>query len=255
MSLLTGVYGHVGHHILHEKEKNRRRNTALEYYPKEGRFLLYFPLYVKHLDEYTKAPWPRGLIIESVTEDHVWGGLFYQEHRAKGKQGRILKAVETRIFTSNFDTKYCATLLRRFLAGGTTESVENRDRSQFLGYPQLNQYLCACLKLLKNQIYAGQSVISMEHIKSVRVCMLMKMVQSRRVKYDKSTYKENITSDITPYQLVGDIQGIEEALWYLNNKCKKYYLARLRDMMCFLMTKCGILCSKSLFWRELSDFG
>ena len=71
--------------------------------------------------------------------------------------------------------------------------------------------------------------------------MLMKMVQSRRVKYANSTYKENITSAITPYQLVGDIQGIKEALWYLNNKCKKYSLARLRDRMCFLITKCGIL--------------
>ena len=35
MSLLTGVHGHVGHHILHEEEKNRRRNTAPEYDPKE----------------------------------------------------------------------------------------------------------------------------------------------------------------------------------------------------------------------------
>ena len=35
MSLLTGVYGHVGHPMVHEGEKNRRINTALEYYPKE----------------------------------------------------------------------------------------------------------------------------------------------------------------------------------------------------------------------------
>ena len=152
-------------------------------------------------------------------------------------------------------TKDCATLTRRSLTGGTTESVENRDISQFLGYYQLNQYLCACLKLLKKQIDAGQSVISMEHIKSERVCTLTKMVQSRRVKYAKSTYRENITSVITPYQLVGDIQGIEEVLWDRNNKCKNYSLAGLRDRMCFLMTKCGIIFSKSLFWRELSDFG
>ena len=54
MSLLTGVYGNVGHHILHEKEINMRRNTALAYYPKEGGSLLYCPLYVKHLEEYTE---------------------------------------------------------------------------------------------------------------------------------------------------------------------------------------------------------
>ena len=103
---------------------------------------------------------------------------------------------------------------------GTTELVENCNRSQFLGYSQLNQYLCACLKLLKKQIYAGQSVISMEHIKSVRVCMLMKMVQSRRVKYAKSTYKENITFDINPYKLVGEIQRTKEYWRECNNKCK-----------------------------------
>ena len=50
-SLLTGVYGHVGHHILHEKEKNRKRNTTLAYDPKEDGILLYFLLYVRHLEE------------------------------------------------------------------------------------------------------------------------------------------------------------------------------------------------------------
>ena len=57
MSLLTGVYGNVGHHILHDREKNRRRNTALAYDPKEDGLILYFPLYVKHLEGYTKKPW------------------------------------------------------------------------------------------------------------------------------------------------------------------------------------------------------
>ena len=48
---------------------------------------------------------------------------------------------------------------------GTTELVENHDRSQFIGYSQLNQYLWACLKLFKKQRYAGQSMISTEQIK------------------------------------------------------------------------------------------
>ena len=52
------MYGHVGHHILYEEEKNRRRNTAMEYDPKEDKFLIYFPLYVKHLEECIKTPWP-----------------------------------------------------------------------------------------------------------------------------------------------------------------------------------------------------
>ena len=51
---LTDVYGHVGHHILHVEEKNRRRNTTQEYYPKEDKFFLYCPLYGKHLGDYTK---------------------------------------------------------------------------------------------------------------------------------------------------------------------------------------------------------
>ena len=91
-------------------------------------------------------------------------------------------AGETRLFTSNYDTKDCAALLMRSLTV-TTELFEYHDRSQFIGYYQHNQYLCACLKLLKNQRYAGQSVISTEMIKSERFCMPMKMVQSRKVKY------------------------------------------------------------------------
>ena len=82
----------------------------------------------------------------------------------------------------------------------------------------------------------------------------MKMVQSMKEKDSKSTYKENITSAITPYQLAGEIQGIEEALWYHNMTCKKYPLAGIFYRMCFLMTKYGILCGKSWFWCELSDF-
>ena len=173
--LLTGVYGHVGHHVLHEEEKNRRRNTALTYYPREDEFYQYFPLYVKHLEEYTKTPWLRGICTESVIDDEVWGGLFYQAYWDKRKQGRRLKAGKIRIATRNFDTKNCVTLLRRRLTG-TTEIVEKSNRSQFLGYSQLNHYLCTCLKLLKKQRDAGCSVISTDKIKTERVCMLMKMV-------------------------------------------------------------------------------
>ena len=79
-------------------------------------------------------------------------------------------------------------MLRKILTD-TTESVENRDRSQFPGYYQLNQYLYACLKLLKKKRDSGQCVIYTEMIKSETVCMLMNMVQSSKVKYSKSTYK------------------------------------------------------------------
>ena len=95
MFILTGVYGHVGHHILHEEEKYRRINTSLEYDPKEDELLLHCPLYVNYLEDYTKIPWPRRLSTESVTEDHMWGFLFYQAHWAKRKQGGRLKSYET----------------------------------------------------------------------------------------------------------------------------------------------------------------
>ena len=94
------------------------------------------------MEEYTKTLWPRGLSTESVTEDKVWGFLFCQAHWAKRKQGGRLKSGETIISTSNFDTKDCAALLRRILTG-TIALVENFDKYQFLGYSQLNQYLCA----------------------------------------------------------------------------------------------------------------
>ena len=81
------------------------------------------------------------------------------------------------------------------------------------------------MKLLNNQRNSEQSVIYMNQIKSERVCMIMNMFQSRKVKYAKSTHKENIFSAITPYHLVGYIQGIEEYLWDCNNKRKKNSLA------------------------------
>ena len=84
--------------------------------------------------------------------------------------------------------------------------------------------------------------------------MLMNMVQSRKVKYVNITYKENITSMINPYKLVGEIQGTEEALWDRKNKCKKDSLAGIHNRICFLMTKCRILHGESLFRCDLSDF-
>ena len=50
-------------------------------------------------------------------------------------------------------------------------------------------------------------------IKPKMVYMLMNMFQSRKVKDAKSAYKENIITAITPYQLVGEIQMIKQALW------------------------------------------
>ena len=104
-------------------------------------FLLYYQLYVKTPEEYTKTTWPQGLSTESVTEDKVWRFLFDPAHRAKRKQGRRLKSGETSISTSNFDTKDCAALLMRSLTG-TTELFEDCNISHFLGYFQLHQYLC-----------------------------------------------------------------------------------------------------------------
>ena len=79
MSLLTGVYGNVGHHILREKEKNRRRNTALAYYPKEDGLLLYCPLYVEHLEEYTKNRVQKDSAL-NLSQKILCGGVYYTNH-------------------------------------------------------------------------------------------------------------------------------------------------------------------------------
>ena len=69
----------------------------------------------------------------------------------------------------------------------------------------------------------------------------MKLVQSKKVKYAKSIYKENITSVINPYHLVGDVQGIKEDLWDGNKTCENYSLTSLCYRICLLMNKCGTL--------------
>ena len=97
-----------------------------------------------------------------------------------------MKDGETRISKRNFYIEDFAELIRRSLIN-TTELVKNHNRYQFIGYSQLNQYLCACLKLLKKQRYAGHSAISTDQIKSQKMCILIKMVQSRKVKDYNST--------------------------------------------------------------------
>ena len=98
------MYGHDGHHILHEEEKNVKINTALIYDPKEYKFLLYCPFYLKYLEDYTKTMWHKRLCNKAVTEDKEWGLLFYLSNLDKSKQFRRLKASEARIFSMNFDT-------------------------------------------------------------------------------------------------------------------------------------------------------
>ena len=84
--------------------------------------------------------------------------------------------------------------------------------------------------------------------------MSMNVVQSSKVKDSKSIYKEKITSSITPYWLVWEVQWIKEALWERKNKFKEFALSGIHDSMCFLMTECRIICGKLLFWCELSKF-
>ena len=86
----------------------------------------------------------------NLSHNRRWGGFNSTDH----EKCVILKAGEIKISTNIFDTKSCAAMLGRILTG-TTALVENRDRYQFLGYSQLNHYLYAYLKLLKNQRDTG----------------------------------------------------------------------------------------------------
>ena len=95
-------------------------------------FLLYYQLYVKTPEEYTKTTWPQGLSTESVTEDKVWRFLFDPAHGAKCKQGRKLKSGETSISTSNFDTKDCAILLMRSLTVTTERLLVSSAAQSFV---------------------------------------------------------------------------------------------------------------------------
>ena len=181
------MYGHVGHHVLHEEEKIGGEILICPMIQRKNN-----SFYIVHC---TWSTWKStqkhcgreesALNLSQKIRCGVF--LFYQAHQAKRKQGRRLRAGENKTTKRKFVTKYCSALQRRNLTGGTTELVENCDRSQFIGYSQLIQYLCACLKLLKKQRYVGQSVISFDKIKSERDCMIMKMVQSRKVKDIKST--------------------------------------------------------------------
>ena len=135
-----------------------------------------------------KTPWKRGIKTESVTEDKVWFFYSHQAHHSNRKQWGRLNSGKTIIPTRHLYTENCAALLRRSLTGNT-ELVENCDRSQWIGSSQLNQYLFVYLELLNNQRDAGNSTIYLEMIKYERVCMLMKLVQEKKVKDSKSEQK------------------------------------------------------------------
>ena len=174
------MYGHVGHHVLHEEEKiggeilicpmiQRKKNS----------------FYIVHCTWSTWKSTQKHCGREDSAlnlSQKISNGVFYSiKHiRLKENKAEGWRLVKKKISKRNFATKYCSALQSRSLTGGTTKLVENRDRYQLLGYSQLNQYLFACWKLLKRKIDTGQSEISMEHIISERVlCSWRWFIQGR----------------------------------------------------------------------------
>lgn len=227
MSFTSGPFAVQAQRILDQEERLTRRNTKIAYDRKGKEFLAF-----------CKAVYSSQDIPTTVTEEKVFGFLFYQAYRPCRKRGRKRNASADVIFD-----------LEEFNSVINQENISAKP----VAYDVVNQYLCSILKIWKKQVDMNANNLSRDQIRSERVQRLLMTVKTRKKTVARLNFEEKLESEFLPFLLVEKIPSIEMELFRRNAFSKKFCLGALRDRFCFLMTNGGILRGESLFNSELSD--
>jgi hypothetical protein len=131
MSYTSGVFAQHARNVLAERELDVKKNTFLAYNRKAEEF----KAFCNKL--YSNDAYPT-----LVTEEKVFGFLYYQSHRTPKTRGR---STETR---EAFDYAEYERIMADHSLGPVSQA-----QALFVGYDVINQYLCAILKLWKSQVF------------------------------------------------------------------------------------------------------
>lgn len=145
MSFTTGEYARHAQHTLQEAVENGKKNTAIAYEPKSLEFRNFCRAHYtdRHMDP---------AFIETVTEEKLYGFLFYQSYREPKNRGKRRVGEEPRA-AGYFDYSD----FKRILA---LESQELSNMGNVVGYDVVNQYMCAILKMWEYQRDMGANNIT-----------------------------------------------------------------------------------------------
>ena len=123
------------------------------------------------------------------------------------------------------------------------------------GYQLFGQYKAALLNLWDSQVQRKQSTLLWTQVWDQKHRTLHELVKTRGKRIAKMQYQEKTSTEATPYQAVGEVDRIEEALWNRGlGRNPRSQMAWLRNRFCFLFTFRGVLRAESLWKAELSDF-
>ena len=177
MAFTSGSFAVQAQRILDHEDQLTRRNTNLAY----GRKGQGFPAFCQAV--YSEHEFPT-----IVTEEKVFGFLYYQAYRQARKRGR--KRWNTGD-VSLFDVD-------DFRAVLAADSYHEKP----VAYDVVNQYLCSILKIWKRQVDMNANNLTKDQIRSERVHRLLATVKTRRTTIHKLNFEEKLQSEFLPYLLV-----------------------------------------------------
>ena len=142
MAFTSGSFAVQAQRILDHEEQLTRRNTRLAYDRKTQEFVAFCN------SMYSTHEFPT-----TVTEEKVFGFLYYQAYRKTRRRGRKRRCSGTEIFDADD--------FRAVLAADTYHEKP-------VAYEVVNQYLCSILKIWKKQVDTNANNLTKDHIRSER---------------------------------------------------------------------------------------
>jgi hypothetical protein len=102
-------------------------------------------------------------------------------------------------------------------------------------------------------VAAGSNSYSWDLVCNSDVRQLLSLVQKRLPRIKRARYDEKLDEQVSPFQSLEQLDGIEDWLWREGEKGKRAGFVSLRTRFALLMCYGGVLRSESLFLGELSD--
>jgi hypothetical protein len=236
MSFLQGRYGPQGRRVIQDADEIVPPNTKQAYKRHIREFLGFCD------SEHSTDQLPR-----FVTEDKLFGFLFYTAYRPKRPQTKRATA---------FDEEEFRRVLAAHPADGTSQFDDADSPSKnYVGFSTFDQALSAIISLSLSQrqetLAAGEMPV---HLRSDRITKLRLHVKKRRAFIRKARNEEKLDETILPYRMLEHLEPLEEEFFQHASNTRHHGMIALRDRFFYLVTLQAIVRGESLALGTLSDF-
>jgi hypothetical protein len=211
----SGQFAAAAQHVQRDSQALIPENTIIAYKAKAAEFIVFCNTI------YSNQDYP-----QTVTEEKVFGFLFYQAYRGKRRKGRARRGHARPVF----DMSDYESVMAKYNVDAEDNDASLWDTEMdVVGYDVINQCLCACLDLLRHQRSLNANNLFIHDIRSERVEQMMNVVARQKKRVAALQFDEKIDQAVLPYMNVQHINQIEDFLF--SKTCFKptYHVASLRD--------------------------